>query len=109
MHAPKAKAWTTTAPAATVYEALLGVAQSGTYTLVAQDDASRKLAFAGGKSALSWGIEYVAEVIESGGQTRVDLVCGGHDGSPKALLDGWKHGKAADKVLAALAAAVDGS
>jgi hypothetical protein len=109
MRATKTKTWTTTSPAPAVFAALQGVVESGKYTLVAQDDANRRLAFTGARSALSWGTEYVAEVTESGGQTRLELVCGGHDDSPKALADGWKHGKAADKLLAAVAAAVDGS
>lgn len=110
MHAPKLKTWTTsTADASTVFDALLGVVQSGKYTVVGLTNEHRKILFTSGKSALSWGQEYVGEVTEADGGTQVDLVCGGVDGAPKALLDGMKNSKKADKVLAAVAAAVDGS
>lgn len=109
MHAPKLKTWTTTAPASTVFDALLGVVQAGKYTIFGVTNEHHKMLFASGKSALSWGQDYVAEVSEVDGRTQLDLVCGGVDGAPKALLDGMKNSKKADKVLAAVAAAVDGS
>ena len=109
MHAPKLKTWTTTAPTSTVFEALLGVVQTGKYTIFALSNEQQRLLFTSGKTALSWGQEYVAEVREVDGRTQLEVVSGGHDGAPKALMDGWKNGKAADKVVAAVTAAVEGS
>lgn len=109
MRAPKLKTWSTTSPASTVFDGLLGVVQSGKYTIVALNNEHRKMAFTRGKTALSWGQEYVAEVIEADGQTQLQIVCGQIDGAPKALMDGWKNGKAADKLIVEVTAVVEGS
>ena len=109
MHAPKQKTWSTASPPSTVFDALLGVVQSEKHTILGLTNEHRKLVFTSGPSPLSWGREFVAEVREADGRTHLDLVCGAVDNAPKALLDGWKNGKAADKLLAAVAAAVDGS
>lgn len=109
MRAPKLKTWTTTSPAPMVFDALLGVVQQGKYTILALNNEHRKLAFTRGKTALSWGQEYLAEVIEADGQTQLQIVCGQIDGAPKALMDGWKNGKAAGKLIAEVTAVVEGS
>lgn len=109
MHAPKIKTWQTATPSQTVFDALLGVVQSGKFTIVALNNEYRKLAFISGRTPLSWGQEYLAEVVESDGQTRLEIVCGGVDGAPKALMDGWKNGRAAGKLVANVTAVVEGS
>jgi hypothetical protein len=109
MQAPKTRTSTTDATPDEALDALLGVVQHGSYTLVALSNEQRTMHFTSGKTALSWGQEYVAEVRVDGTQTLLALICGGVDGRPKALMDGWKNGKAADKVMTAVEGVLSGT
>jgi hypothetical protein len=110
MQKPKLSTTTYSATPQQVFDAVLGVVQHGAYELVALDNDSHTLAFTSGKTALSWGQQYIATVEPAAaGQTQLQLMCGGVDGRPSALLDGWKNGKAGAKVVASVGAALDGS
>lgn len=109
MQAPKSKSLQSEATPDVVLAALLGVVQNGKFTLLGVNNEYRKMVFTSGMTGLSWGQEYVAEVNGSGGAATLSLVCGGRDGAPKALLDGWKNGKAADKVIAAVQGVLAGT
>jgi hypothetical protein len=93
-----------------VFDALLGVVQHGKFELVALDNDTHTMAFTSGKTALSWGQQYLATVDpDPSGGAQLKLVCGGVDGRPQALLDGWKNGKAGAKVVTAVSGVLDGS
>ena len=102
MHAPKTRTTDIASSPEAVFAALLGTVQHGKFQLAGLNNELRMVIFTSGKTALSWGQEYVAEVHADSGQARLDVMCGGKDARPKALLDGWKNGKAADKVIAAV-------
>ncbi len=99
MHAPKTRTLTTAVTADQLFEAVLRTVDNGKYALTPGDAQGRQATFTSGKTALSWGQEYVASVEPAGEGSTLTLVCGGLDGAPKALLDGWKNSKAADKFL----------
>ncbi|MET1037695.1 MAG: hypothetical protein ABW075_05435 [Aeromicrobium sp.] len=109
MQKPKLITTTCTATAQQVFDAVLGVVQAGRYELVALDNDAHVLAFTSGKTALSWGQQYVATIETTAGGAQLQLMTGGVDGRPQALLDGWKNAKAGAKVVAAVGAALDGS
>lgn len=67
------------------------------------DTGNFRIAFASGKSVLSWGNEYIVPVSLALGGTLFELECGGIAGVPKALMGKWKNGKQAQKTLAAIA------
>lgn len=102
MQAARKKTWSSNTTAEETFAALLGVVQNGKFEITALSNEHHKLMFTSGRTALSWGQEYVAEVVPAGNRATLNLECGGLDGRPKALLDGWKNGKAADKVLEAV-------
>lgn len=102
MHAPRSTTVTTSQDADRVFAALAGVVSAAPYTEVARDDASRTIGFTSGKTAFSWGHEYLATVTPADGGANVEVTAGGFDDKPKALLDGRKNVKAAAKVAQAL-------
>ncbi len=92
-----------------LFDAALGVVQNGKYTLMALSNEQLRIGFVSGKTAISWGQEYVVESAPSAAGSTLTVVCGSHDKAPKALMDGWKGGKAADKFIAAVESVLDGS
>lgn len=104
MHAPKTTVLTTSHDADRTFGALVETLESGSYTVTTRDDASRTVAFTSGKTAFSWGHEYLATVIPADGGAKLEVVAGGLDDKPKALLDGRKNVKAGAKVVAAVEA-----
>lgn len=104
MHAPKTKTLATDVPAEQLFEAVLRTVDSGKYTLTTSDAAARTAAFSSGRTALSWGQAYDATVEPTGQGSTLTLVCGNVDGAPKALLDGFKNGKVADRFVQAVQA-----
>ncbi|WP_370190061.1 hypothetical protein [Aeromicrobium sp.] len=102
MHAPRSTTVTTTQDADRTYAALTELASAPPYTEVARDDASRTVGFTSGKTAFSWGHEYVATVTSTDAGASVEITAGGFDDKPKALLDGRKNVKAAGRVAQAL-------
>jgi hypothetical protein len=92
-----------------LFDAALGVVQHGKYTMLLLDTELRRIGFVSGKTAISWGQEYLVEVVPAADGAILTVVCGSHDDAPKALMDGWKGGKAADKYLAAVESVLDGS
>ena len=109
MQAAKLKTWTTESTAEALFEAILGVVQNGKFTLFAVNNEHRRIMFTTSMSPLSWGREFIGEVDVVEGRTTLNLVCGGVDGRPAALLDPWKNGKAADKFIAEVKSVLDGS
>lgn len=106
MHAPKTTAVTTSHDADRTFAALVETVESGSYTLTTRDDASRTIAFTSGKTAFSWGHEYLATVTPAASGANLEVVAGGLDDKPKALLDGRKNVKAGAKVVEAVKAAL---
>lgn len=110
MHQPKTIQTAFAVPASRVFDAALAVAQDGKYTISGVDNAQHKLAFSSGKTLLSWGQEYQLQVQSTSDTDSVlHVVCGGIDGAPKALMDGVKNKKIANKLVAKISAVVDGS
>ena len=107
MHAPKIKKLTTTHDADRLFASMVRTIEGGKYTVTDRDDERRLLGFASGKTLMSWGHEYIASVAPTADGANVELMCGGFDDKPKALLDGRKNMKAADAVLAAVKADLD--
>ena len=99
MQSPKTKSISSSKSVDELFAAIRTAVSEGTYEMKSVDEASRTMTFSSGKTALSWGNEYVATVTPSGQGSALELVCGTVDGAPRALLDGWKNGKAADKFL----------
>ena len=103
MHAPATKTMTLQQPVEQVFAAVVKTVEAGKYVPGEVDASNFRIAFASGKTALSWGNEYIATVSAASGGTLLELECGGIDGAPKALMDKWKNGKQAEKALAAIA------
>lgn len=82
------------------------VRSSDRYTLDALSNETLELRFHRGASAMQWGQEYLAAATAAGAATTLTVTCGGRDGRPMALLDGFKNSKAAAKVLDELDAAL---
>lgn len=99
MHAPKTASTTIQTTPQAAFEAVLGVVQNGKYDLRGVNNETRSLVFLKGMTALSWGTMYLVDIASDGSGARVNVLVGGRDDAPKALLDGWKHGKAASKLL----------
>lgn len=108
MRASKTRTLTRPIDPQQLFDTILGVVQNGKYSVLLLDNGRRRLGFVSGKTAISWGQEYVVEVAGSGSSSTATVVCGSHDDAPKALMDGWKGGKAADKLVAAIEAVLDG-
>jgi hypothetical protein len=90
-----------------LFEAIAGMIQhSDKYALDALSNETLELRFHRGASAMQWGQEYLAAVTGAGAAATLTLTCGGRDGRPSALLDGFKNSKAAGKALDELDAAV---
>jgi len=100
MRAAKTRTLDTDATPEAAFSAVRAVVDGGKYELVGDNTETHRIAFLSGKTAISWGQEYAVEVTPRGGGATITVLCGSHDDAPKALLDGWKGGKAADKFLA---------
>lgn len=109
MHAPKNSSTTIQTTPQAAFEAVLGVVQNGKYDLRGVNNETRSLVFLKGMTALSWGTMYLVDVTSDGSGARVNVLVGGRDDAPKALLDGWKHGKAASKLLSEVEAVATGT
>jgi hypothetical protein len=109
MRATKTRTLSRPVPPQQLFEAALGVVQNGKYDLLLLNNDLLRLGFVSGKTALSWGQEYLVEAAASGGGATLTVVCGSIDEAPKALMDGWKGGKAADKFVAAVESVLDGT
>ncbi|GAB3617792.1 hypothetical protein GCM10027416_23490 [Okibacterium endophyticum] len=99
MKSAKQRTETFNAAPEAVHNALLSVIQNGTYTLVGVQNEHLRSLFSAGMSALSWGTRFISDVTSTGSGSQLSITCGGRDDAPSALLDGWKHGRAADKVI----------
>jgi len=51
----------------------------------------------------------LVDVEPSASGATLTVLCGSHDDAPKALMDGWKGGRAADKFLVAVETVLDGA
>lgn len=102
MRATKERSADLSQPADAVLAAVHRVLEVGKYELGHSDEAQGSVAFTSGKTALSWGQEYLVRVTPAGAGSTLHVTCGSLDEAPKALLDGWKGGKAADKFIAAV-------
>ncbi|WP_186760704.1 hypothetical protein [Arthrobacter alpinus] len=103
MHAPAMKSVTLAHAAEEVFAAVVKTVEGGKFEMAAADPATLSATFSSGKTALSWGNLYIATVRPEPKGTILELVCGGVDNAPKALLDKWKNSKTADKTLAIIA------
>ena len=99
MHAPKTKDLNTAKSPDELFNVVLSVVQNGKFNLFALSNETKQILFTSGKTALSWGQQYRATVRPESSGASLQLFCGSHDDAPKALMDGWKNGKAADKVI----------
>ncbi|MFA4927272.1 MAG: hypothetical protein WC558_02060 [Patulibacter sp.] len=106
MHAPKTKSITVPTPPDELFEVLLDTVRDGKFDLLEADADARRASFTSGRTALSWGQQYVGVVEPASDGSSLEVVAGGLDDAPKALMDGWKNGKAADKVVQAVRAHV---
>ncbi|GAB3120083.1 hypothetical protein [Glaciibacter psychrotolerans] len=102
MYAPRTKTIGFSISPDALYAAVQRTAETGKYTVVATAASTRKIGFLSGITWLSFGHEYVASITASAEGSALELVCGGRDAAPKALLDGWTNTKAADKFLSAV-------
>lgn len=64
----------------------------------------REFHFVTKKSALNWELDGVATVTPGGSGSVLSVTLSGRDGSPRALMDGWKTRKAAEKLAAEIVA-----
>jgi len=108
MRATKTRTLTRPVAPQELFDAALGVVQNGRYRIAWLNNEVLRIGFVSGKTAISWGQEYLAEVVPSVEGAKLTVVCGSHDDAPKALLDAWKGGRAADTYLAAVVAVLDG-
>ena len=109
MRAVKIRTFDSKADGQTLFDVVLGVVQNEKYTLSGLDNAHRTIAFVSGKTALSWGQEFLGEITPSGSGASLRIACGSHDDARKALMDGWKGGKAADQFIAKVTAVLEGT
>jgi hypothetical protein len=107
MRAAKTRTLSRAVTAEQLYATALSVVEEQKYTLGNADAESLRLAFASGKTAISWGQEFLVEIAPSGEGAEMTVLCGSLDAAPKALMDGWKGGRAADAFVAAVEAALD--
>ena len=108
MHAPKQQSRVVQATPQSAFDAVLGIAQAKPYELRGVNNELYRLVFLRGKTALSWGTLHLVEVTAPAEGTTVSVTVGGRDDAPKALMDGWKHGKAATKLLDAVESVLAG-
>lgn len=104
MHAPATKTLALAQSVEEVFAAVVKAVETGKFTMTAVDPGNFKAAFGSGVTGFSWGNEYLATVTPEPKGALLEVVCGGLDGAPKALMDKWKNGKKADKALAAIQA-----
>ncbi|GAA1743301.1 hypothetical protein [Aeromicrobium alkaliterrae] len=109
MHAPKTQSRAVQATPQSAFDAVLGLAQAKPYELRGVNNELGQLVFLRGKTALSWGTLHLVEVAPSSEGATITVTVGGRDDAPKALMDGWKHNKAAAKLLDSAEAVLGGS
>jgi hypothetical protein len=109
MQSPKLATATFASGAQETFDTLLAVIQKGSFEQTGLDPDRHVVTFTSGKTMISWGHEYIATIEPSETGSRLELMCGGVDNRPKALLDGRKNAKAGAKVIATLRAALGGS
>ncbi|WP_229054403.1 hypothetical protein [Aeromicrobium sp. Leaf350] len=109
MHAPKYQDRTVQATPQSAFDAVLGLAQAKPYELRGVNNELHRLLFLRGKTALSWGTIHLVEVTPDAAGAKIAVTVGGRDDAPKALMDGWKHSKAATKLLDAAESVLAGS
>ena len=110
MHAPKTQTRTVQAPPQAAYDALLGIAQQDKpYALIGANNEHHMLVFARGRTPLSWGTLHLVTVAVEGSGSSITVTVAGRDDVPKALLDGWKHGRAGAKLLDRVEAVLAGT
>lgn len=83
-------------PVEQVSAAVVKTVEDGKHVPGEVDTGNFRIAFASGKSALSWGNECIVPVSLAPGGTLFGLECGGIDGAPKGLieqLNKWTNGK----------------
>lgn len=91
-----------------VFAAVLQVVQAESYALGGLSNEQKMLLFRSGKSAVSWGHQYVVGVVAfDDGGSQVQLTTDGVPGAPRALLDGRKNSKAGQKLVDAVQAVLD--
>lgn len=106
MQSPSTKTLSVTVDANALFAAVLGAAQNGKYAVLAVSNEAGRVVLKSGVTAMSWGNEYVVDVAAAPGGAQIAVVCGGVDGAPPALLDGWKNGKKATKFIEAVQGAL---
>ena len=68
------------------------------YDSIRESPDGREFHFVTRKSALNWELDGVATVTPGGSGAILSVTLSGRDGSPKALMDGWKTRRAAEKL-----------
>ncbi len=109
MHAPKQQKRTVQTTPRAAFDTVLGVAQAKPYELRGVNNELRRLVFLRGRTALSWGTLHLVDVVPEGSGATISVTVGGRMDAPKALMDGWKHNKAAGKVLDQVEAVLAGT
>lgn len=84
------------------FAALLQVVQGGEYELAGLSNETHQMLLKSGKTAASWGHQYVASGVETAQGSALNLTITGVPGAPTALLDGRKNKKAGEKLIAAV-------
>ncbi|HIZ98732.1 MAG TPA: hypothetical protein H9805_09165 [Candidatus Janibacter merdipullorum] len=70
------------------------------YQDISESRDGREFRFVTKKTALNWELDGVATVTPGGSGSVLSVTLSGREGSPKALMDGWKTRKAAEKLAA---------
>lgn len=73
------------------------------YGEIRESPDGREFHFVTRKSALSWELDGVATVTPGGSGSVLSVTLSGREGAPKALMDGWKTRKAAERLAAEIA------
>ena len=109
VHAPKQQTRTVPVTPQSAFDAVLGVAQAKPYELRGVNNELGRLVFLRGRTALSWGTLYLVDVTADLAGANIAVTVGGRMDAPKALMDGWKHNKAASKLLDQVEAVLAGT
>lgn len=70
------------------------------YGEITESQDGREFRFVTRKSALNWELDGVATVTPGGSGSVLSVTLSGREGSPRALMDGWKTRRAAEKLAA---------
>lgn len=73
------------------------------YREIQESPDGREFTFVTKKTALNWELDGRASVTPSGSGAQLSITLTGRPDSPKALMDGWKTRKAADKLATEIA------